>query len=302
MEEIIQIRHLEKSYGIQKALCQVSFSVRKGQTFALLGPNGAGKSTLINLLCTCSSYDKGQVLIDGLRLGIDNPKIRSRIGVVFQNGILDDLLTIEENLFFRGRFYGLQGKELQNRILQTARITGISDLLSKQYQSLSGGQRRRCDIARALLPAPKILFLDEPSTGLDPEIRTELWSTLQKIKKEQHMTIFLTTHYMEEAAYADYIAILNKGSIIATGTPSDIKNRFSKNQLILFTNQIHFLRSILNRHHISYQISADTIVIPISNTLDALPLLKLCQGAFSDFEVLRGTLNEAYLSIIGGTP
>ncbi len=300
MEKIIQVKHLEKSFPNQKAVQGVDFYIKTGQTFALLGPNGAGKSTIINLLSTCDSLDKGEILIDGLTLGQHNTEIRKRIGVVFQNGVLDDLLTVEENLYLRGTLYGLHRKSLHNRIYYTAGLTGITPLLHRPYGILSGGQRRRCDIARALLPYPKILFLDEPTTGLDPEIRAELWRTLSQIKEETNMTLLMTTHYMEEAAHADYISILNNGKIIAAGTPSILKEKFSANQLILSTNQIQNLQSILHNNNIPYQTQPNQLNIPLTRTLDALSILDMCRGKISSFEVLRGTMDDAYLSIIEG--
>lgn len=300
MEKIIQVKHLEKSFHNQKAVQGVDFYIKTGQTFALLGPNGAGKSTIINLLSTCNSSDRGEVLIDGLTLGQQNTEIQERIGVVFQNGVLDDLLTVEENLYLRGTLYGLRSKSLQSRIHYTAGLTGITPLLHRPYGILSGGQRRRCDIARALLSYPKILFLDEPTTGLDPEIRTDLWDTLEKIKAKTNMTILMTTHYMEEAARADYIAILNNGKIIATGTPSILKEKFSANQLILSSNQIENLRSILHNNNILHQTHPNQLNIPLTRTLDALPILDICRKKISGFEVLRGTMDDAYLSIIEG--
>lgn len=262
MESIIQVRHLKKFYKKHPAVNDVSFDVQKGQTFALLGPNGAGKSTVMNILSTSLCKSSGQITIDGLNPEKQLLEIRKRIGMVFQNGVLDPPLTVEENLYIRGSFYDLKGKNLEKRILKIAQMTGISNLLHHTYGTLSGGQKRRCDIARSLLPLPNILFLDEPATGLDPEIRICLWNTIEKIKKETGMTVLLTTHHMEEAALADHILVMKEGKIAASGSPSMLKDTFAR---------------------------------------DALPLLNLYRGSFSAFDVPKGSMEHAYLSIIEGS-
>ncbi len=300
MEEMIEVCDLKKSYGKQKAIQGVSFRVGKGQFFALLGPNGAGKSTVVNILSTSLPADSGLVRMDGLTLGRQNWKIRKEIGIVFQNGVLDNLLTVEENLFTRGSFYGLRGKTLKDRIADIAGMTGTEDFLHRQYGQLSGGQRRRCDIARALLHSPRILFLDEPTTGLDPEIRSSIWQTIAGIQLQTGMTIFLTTHYMEEAARADHIVIMKSGRLVAAGAPSSLKEHFSKDCLVLFTDRPAPLTSILEKSGTQYRRQKNSLEIPLPTTLHALPLLELCRGRYSGFEVLRGNIDDAYLSVIGG--
>ena len=298
MEEIICVKELWKSYHGKEAVKGIDFSVKRGQFFALLGPNGAGKSSTVNILCTSIKPDSGTVMIDGLKLGSRNFEIRKKIGVVFQNGVLDELLTVEENLYTRGRFYGLKGYPLKQRIKETASLTGIADLLDRPYGKLSGGQKRRCDIARALLHQPKILLLDEPTTGLDPKIRSAIWDTIYAIKDRTGMTLFLTTHYMEEAAKADHIVILKSGQIALEGTPYDLKKRFSKDNLFLFSHRCELLKGILNRKGIAYEQRENGLRIPLSHTLDALPVLEACRGRFTDFEVQRGSMDDAYLSVI----
>lgn len=298
MEKMIQIQKLKKMYHGCPAVREISFQVNKGQLFALLGPNGAGKSTTINILCTAISSDGGNVVIDGLTLGRQDWEIRSRIGVVFQNGVLDDLLTVRQNLFTRGSFYGMHGKSLQSRMIEIAEMTGITDILARPYGQLSGGQRRRCDIARALLHQPKILFLDEPTTGLDPEMRSAVWQTVRKIQNQTGTTIILTTHYMEEAALADYIVIMKNGKIAAKGSPSALKNNFSQDRLVLQSNNVPALQSILCQNRIAFQKYEDATEISLSQTLQALPLLKLCRGYYTGFEVLQGSMDDAYLSVI----
>lgn len=313
MKTIIQVKNLRKSYGQQPAVDNISFDIKKGQTFALLGPNGAGKSTVINILSTSAPKNSGRIIIDGLTPGHQNLEIRKRIGIVFQNGVLDHLLTVEENLYIRGSFYGLKGKQLQGRISDIAQMTGIQEILQRPYGHLSGGQQRRCDIARALLHFPKILFLDEPTTGLDPEIRVSLWKTIREIKEKTGMTVVLTTHYMEEATLADHIIIMKEGKIIASGSPAMLKDTFARDQLVLFPKETFIkdcpilspknsdsLPTILNRNQVQYHSHDGHLTVPLFKTLDALPLLNLCRGKFSAFEVQKGNMDSAYLSIIEG--
>jgi multidrug/hemolysin transport system ATP-binding protein len=197
--------------------------VKKGQIFAFLGPNGAGKSTTIDMICTLTSLDSGKIVVDGHELGKEDDEIRNSIGVVFQDGVLDPMLTVENNLKIRGTFYKLKGKKLKDAIERVSEATNISELLNRKYGTLSGGQRRRCDIARALLNTPKLLLLDEPTTGLDPQTRQSVWDTILKLKHETDMTIFLTTHYMEEVVNSDYVVVIDRGKVVAEGTPDELK-------------------------------------------------------------------------------
>ncbi|NLK71784.1 MAG: ATP-binding cassette domain-containing protein, partial [Clostridiales bacterium] len=208
MSSIISVENLKKNYGKVEAVKGIDFFVESGKLFAFLGPNGAGKSTTIDVLCTLLTPDAGAVIIDNHILGKHNDAIRKKIGIVFQDSLLDPLLTVRENLITRARFYGLSGSSLKNAVNTAAITADITDFLDRPYGKLSGGQRRRTDIARALLNTPKILFLDEPTTGLDPKSKDSLWNTIKTLQKDTGMTIFLTTHYMEEAAAADYIIIL----------------------------------------------------------------------------------------------
>lgn len=298
MQTIIEISDLYKSYRGQDAVRGVSFSVKKGRFVALLGPNGAGKSSIMNILCTSLKADKGTALIDGLKVGYQDFEIRKRIGVVFQNGVLDDLLTVEENLYMRGRFYGHRGYEMKNRIADIAGMTGITELLKRPYGKLSGGQKRRCDIARALLHSPKILLLDEPTTGLDPQMRSVVWETIFRIKERTDMTILLTTHYMEEAAKADEIIIMKNGRVILKNSPDKIKSTYAQDSLVLFSDKPEMLRTILERRGIRYRTRGEGIEIALQKTSDALAILEFCRGRYSEFEVQRGSMDDAYLKVM----
>ena len=299
MGKIIEVRDLEKKYGEVLAVKGISFSVEEGSLFAFLGVNGAGKSTTINILSTLMKQDAGKVLINGYELGKEDKNIRDGLGVVFQNGVLDDLLTVEENLSVRGSFYGYRGRELTRRICEAVEITGSTEILKKRYGKLSGGQKRRADIARALINEPKILFLDEPTTGLDPKTRQSIWQAITTMQKEKGMTVFLTTHYMEEAANADKITILKKGEIILEGTPNQLKEIYTKDVLRIYrpheqvTNYIKYEGWVINQ-------IPEGIEVDISEPIDAIKILKYMEqiDKVSAFEVKHGTIDDVFLNVM----
>ena len=299
MEKIIEVRALHKSYGAVKAVRGIDFYVERGKLFAFLGPNGAGKSTTINMICTFLKPDSGRVTVDGHTLGEDDAYIRKTIGAVFQEGLLDPLLTVEENLRTRGGFYGLHGAALTDAVRKTAELTGVTPLLKRPYGKLSGGQRRRCDIARGLIHRPKILFLDEPTTGLDPQTRQNIWETIQLIQKEDGMTVFLTTHYMEEAAKADYVIVIDDGLIAARGTPGELKEAYSKDRLALSCSDREAVHRILNEQGLSFRETGDDVALSVRSTMDSLPVIEACRAYIYGFEVARGTLDDAFIAITG---
>lgn len=299
MEKIIEVKNLSKSYGKIKAVNDISFYVEKGKLFAFLGPNGAGKSTTIDTICTFLKADSGQVLVNNLEIGKDDNDIRKIIGAVFQDGLLDDLLTIEENLKFRGSLYGLRGKTLNLAVKKAMQEVNVVDLAKRQYGKLSGGQKRRCDIARALINTPRILFLDEPTTGLDPQTRKVVWETIIKLQKENNMTIFLTTHYMEEANSADYVIVIDNGKIAAKGTPIELKEQFANDKLIISSNDMQSIKEVLIENKIVFAESATNIIIKLEKTTDSLPIIQLCKKYMTAFEVIAGTLDDAFIGITG---
>lgn len=299
MEKIIEVKNLSKSYGKIKAVDDISFYVEKGKLFAFLGPNGAGKSTTIDTICTFLKADSGQILVNDFEIGKDDNDIRKIIGAVFQDGLLDDLLTIEENLKFRGSLYGLKGKILSSSVKKAMQEVNVVDLAKRQYGKLSGGQKRRCDIARALINTPKILFLDEPTTGLDPQTRKVVWETIIKLQKENNMTIFLTTHYMEEANSADYVIVIDNGKIAAKGTPIELKEQFANDKLILSYTNKKEIKEILTKNKIDFIESATNITIKLEKTIDSLPIIQLCKSYITAFEVIAGTLDDAFIGITG---
>ena len=299
MSNIIEVSNLHKSYGSVHAVKGLDFYVESGKIFAFLGPNGAGKSTTIDIICTFLKPDSGKVVVDGFVLGESDNAIRSMIGAVFQDGLLDQLLTVRENLKIRGGFYGLKGRELDDIIKDVARVTGITDLLKRPYGKLSGGQRRRCDIARALVNTPKILFLDEPTTGLDPQTRKSVWETITALQKKTGMTVFLTTHYMEEAAGADFVIVIDDGKIAAKGTPSELKEKYTTDKLALICTDVQKVCSVLSAQNIKCSPQANRVIAAIPSTMAALPILQQAESLISGFEVTTGTMDDAFIAITG---
>jgi ABC-type multidrug transport system, ATPase component len=299
MDKVIEVSGLIKSYGNVRAVKGIDFYVERGQLFAFLGPNGAGKSTTIDIICTLLKQDGGYATINGFELGVDDDKIRASIGVVFQEGVLDKLLTVGENLRLRGGFYGLRGKKLDDAVKHAVSVTGADDILNRPYGKLSGGQKRRSDIARALLNTPAILFLDEPTTGLDPQTRQRVWETIETLRRETDMTIFLTTHYMEEAAAADYVVIIDDGLVSARGTPSELKSRYATDRLSLICCDQVAVKTLLDAQGRNYTTVAEQVMLKLPTTLEALPIIESCRGFISGFEVNSGTMDDVFIAVTG---
>lgn len=299
MDKIIEIEGLKKSFGTIEAVKGIDFYVKKNQLFAFLGKNGAGKSTTIDMICTLLRPDAGRIRIGCGYVTEDDEAIRTQIGVVFQNGCLDGLLTVEENLYVRGSFYGLSGKALKNAVERAAESAGAKDFLKRRYGKLSGGMKRRADIARALVNIPQILFLDEPTTGLDPQTRKDVWQTVRKLQKQTGMTVFLTTHYMEEAAKADYVAVIEEGKLIEKGTPSALREQYSRDRLRLKVTEPGAVKETLARQNFSYREEGGVITVYLNRTTDALPLLREFDTGIEMLEVLAGSMDDAFIEITG---
>lgn len=299
MEKIIEVTGVKKSYGPVQAVKGIDFYVEQGTLFAFLGPNGAGKTTTIDILCTLLKPDAGQVKIAGHQLGAEDDSIRAAIGVVFQKGVLDMRLTVRENLLIRGRFYGLGGSRLRAAVKDALRAAGAEDFADRPYGKLSGGQRRRSDIARALVNTPRVLFLDEPTTGLDPQARRSVWDTVKDLQRKTGMTVMLTTHYMEEAAAADYVTIINEGLIAAKGTPLALKEQYSHDELQIHPLDEERLTALLGERGIAHTRAGKMFRIPLKKTADAIPLIGACHDNIERFQVLTGTMEDAFINIIG---
>ncbi|MFD1175175.1 ATP-binding cassette domain-containing protein [Paenibacillus puldeungensis] len=299
MSHMIEVTNLRKAFGALQAVKQIDFYVEEGSLFAFLGPNGAGKSTTIDMISTQLKQDEGEVMINGFRLGQEDEQIRSSIGIVFQDSLLDPLLTVEENLYVRGSFYKLGRQELKAAIKVAAETANVTEFLNRPYGKLSGGQRRRADIARALINTPKVLFLDEPTTGLDPQTRKSVWEMILKLKREQGMTVFLTTHYMEEAVQADYVTIIDHGQVLAKGTPLELKKRYALDYLKITPARADELTELLQNEGIPFDKIDDMFRIKLDSTVDAIPIIDKCKGNITNIEVVNGTMDDVFINLTG---
>ena len=299
MSIILEVKKLTKKYKNFVAVNDISFEVVKQSLFAFLGPNGAGKSTTINIIATLLEKTSGNILINGYHVGLENQMVRQNIGIVFQNNMLDELLTVRENIILRAALYNISKKECEKRLEEMHEYIGLSDILDRKYGKLSGGQKRKSDIARALIHYPTILFLDEPTTGLDPNTRIHVWKIIKKLQIEKQITIFLTTHYMEEATRADKIVIINKGQIVVEGTPSQLKDKYSIDIVKIMPFDITAYILYLNNKGLKYDVVADQVIVPVKNSKDALMLLKESEYYIKSFEVLNGSMDDVFLNITG---
>ncbi len=300
MDEIISVNGLKKYFKEVKAVDDISFSVEKGELFGFLGVNGAGKSTTINMLCTLFSPTAGDISICGYRLGKEDAEIRKRIGVVWQNNCLDERLTVKENLYVRGSLYGLKAQVLRENIDRVCEKLRLADVYTRRYEKLSGGQKRRCEIAAALVNTPEILFLDEPTTGLDPATRQLVWESIDRLREEDGMTVFLTTHYMEEAAKAKHIAIIDGGKMKEFGTPFELKERYAKDKLRLLPKpgeEAEIER--LAETEIGVDQGGTVLELKLEDSMAALPILKRVETRISGFELVQGSMDDVFLNVTG---
>ncbi len=294
-QNIIEIKNLKKSFGNVHAVNDISFSVEEGELFAFLGVNGAGKSTTISILCGTLAHDSGSATVDGFSISDKGSEVKSRIGVVFQNSVLDKDLSVKDNLRCRAALYGIYGKEFNKRLAELDELLDLSELLGKTFKKMSGGQRRRIDIARALLHRPKILFLDEPTTGLDPATRKTVWSAIEKLRERDGMTVFLTTHYMEEAAEADHVVIIEKGKIVASGTPLELKNQYTGDFITLYGAS----KADAEALGLPIEELSGGFRISVPDTAAATRLITEHPEIFKDYEVIKGKMDDVFLAVTG---
>ncbi len=293
----IKVENLVKNYGEIEAVKNISFTVEKNSFFAFLGPNGAGKSTTINIIATLLSKDSGSVSVLGKNVGKEDSLIRNNIGVVFQNSMLDDLLTVKENLIVRASFYNINKENLLKRINEINNLLEIKSFINQRYGQLSGGQRRKADIARALINWPEILIMDEPTTGLDPRSRKDIWKLIEKLRKEKDITIFLTTHYMEEILDANKVVIIDHGKIIAQGSSEELRLKYSNDRIKIIPSSN--LEKILKEDSVEYFIVNDTINIVLDNCFSGIDFVKKYRNHIKEFEILRGDMDNVFLNITG---
>ena len=297
MSNIIQINNLNKSFESVNAVQNLSFRVKKGELFAFLGINGAGKSTTINIMCGQLSKDSGSVFIDEHDLDKDMDYIKRELGVVFQSSVLDSALSVYDNLGSRAALYGITGMEFKKRLAELAKILDFENLLKRTVGKLSGGQRRRIDIARALFHKPKILILDEPTTGLDPQTRRLIWSVVSSFRKDENMTVFLTTHYMEEAAEADYVVIIDDGKISAEGIPLELKNIYTGDYITIYDVDEKDIKAL----DVEYEQIRNGYRLSVPNTKAATELIIRNPQLFNDYEITKGKMDDLFLAVTGKT-
>ena len=295
MEKIIEIKNLYKSFGEVKAVSDLSFSVRRGEFFAFLGENGAGKSTTISIISSQLEKDSGEVLVSGLPVENFNEDIARKLGIVFQSSGLDGAISVRDNLVSRAALYGIVGEEFEKRLLELSERLGFEKLLNRTVGKLSGGERRRIDIARAVFHKPEILILDEPTTGLDPQTRRLLWDFIYSERDNTGLTVFLTTHYMEEAAEADYVVILDGGRVAAEGTPLELKDKYTGDFLMLYGGSEEEIKALGK----PYVFANNGWKINLKDTAEATEMILKCPQLFTNYEIIKGKMDDVFLKVTG---
>lgn len=297
MGKALEVVGLKKSYGDIEAVKGIDFDVDEGSLFAFLGENGAGKSTTINMICTLLKKDAGKIRVFDLDIDSKANEIRARIGVIFQGSVLDKALTVKQNLTARAVFYGLYGEAWKQRLAELSQLLELDDILNRPYGKLSGGQRRRADVARGLINSPDLLILDEPTTGLDPQTRRMVWNVIDRLRTDGGMTVFLTTHYMEEANEADKVVIIDEGKIAASGTPVQMKNRYSGDYIRLFSQESEIIDKRLEGRKFVYE--NGMYRISVKNSADAKAFIIDNDDLLNDFEVIKGDMDDVFLNVTG---
>lgn len=299
LDHIIEVHDFVKQYGKFTAVNEISFTVESGSIFAFLGPNGAGKSTTINILCTILEQTSGTATIDGKSVCHDKDAVRNIIGVVFQEATLDINMTVEENLVMHCYFYGLPKSVFKERIDFVLSLVDLLDWKKAPASSLSGGMRRRVELARSLLHFPKVLFLDEPTTGLDPQTRARIWEYLTKLQREKGITIFLTTHYMDEAEICDKVAVMDHGRIIAFDTPASLKQQYTMDKAYITSVDPEDLGDLLARYELNSRQEGNGYVAELDDLAAFMQLISEHRTSIIDLEIRKGTLNDVFLVITG---
>ena len=303
MENIIEVKNLTKYYGKTLAVDGIDFEVKKGEIFGFLGPNGAGKSTTINMLCTIIGKSDGELYIGGDDVTQKQDEVRKKIGIVFQERTLDEKLTARENLYIHGRLYHIPKKDINERIEKVMEVVGLSDKKKDFVSSFSGGMKRRLEIARGFMHYPKVLFLDEPTTGLDPQTRAHVWKYLLRLRKEHDMTIFLTTHYMDEAEICDRVAIIDQGKIVAYDTPQKLKGDLAARKVMFKASNRKDAIELIGKKFGNEIIKTggDLLEIRVEGkpTEFITKFIKEYKGEISHLEIIRPTLNNVFMNITG---
>ncbi len=292
--EILRVSGLSKSFKTLKAVDSLDFVVHSGKLFAFLGQNGAGKSTTINMLIGTLKCDSGEIVYSQNK---SFKEFKDKIGVVFQNNIFDDMLTVEENMKLYGRLYAKNSESINQRYEELANLFNFKEFEKKKFMYLSGGQKRRVEVARALFNAPEILFLDEPTTGLDPKTRNDVWSVINNVRKKTGMTVFLTTHYMEETADADEVVIIHNGKKIAEGSPAELKEKYSCDKVKIVPVNKKMFEELASMYE--YNKVADYYEFSSKNPTEEIELLNKFKDLVKFFEVVRGSMDDVFLNAVG---
>lgn len=300
MENMIEVKNLTKKYNGKTVVDKISFVVTKGSLFTFLGTNGAGKSTTINIICTILESVAGEVYVDGLDVAKNKQTIRKKIGIVYQQNVLDDLLTVKENLRFRASLYGITGERFQKKLTQLADYLDFKHYLNQRFGTLSGGQKRRVEIARAIFHQPQLLLLDEPTTGLDPESRQRVWKIIWNLKQELGMTVFLTTHYLDEARNSDLIEVIDHGKIIAKGTANELQTRYSSDRFYLYAKKgkISELELVLTKEKFDFTNEGEKLKLVGISFEEVYTILQKVASLLDSIEFFKGNLDDAFLNLI----
>ncbi|MVU78135.1 ATP-binding cassette domain-containing protein [Nocardia sp. ET3-3] len=300
---VVEVENLAKRFGEVDAVRGISFSVRPGETFGFLGPNGAGKSTTINMLCTLARPSSGRARVAGYDTVTQAALVRKRIGLVFQDSTLDTYLTASENLRFHAELYGLDRREYRGRVRQLLEMVELWDRRDDLVRTFSGGMRRRLEIARGLLHSPKVLFLDEPTIGLDPQTRLHIWSYIEQLRVAEGITIFLTTHHLDEAENCDRIAIIDHGELIVDDTPQVLKGRIGKDRVSLHTVDDTAAAAALNeRFGLAATRIPEGLTVQVADGEEFVPALVTDLGVrVLMVRVERPSLDDVFLAYTGRT-
>jgi len=300
-ENVIEVTDLRKRFGDFEAVSGVDFTVKKGEIFGFLGPNGAGKTTTINMLCTMMRPTGGDAKICGYDVHMEKSKVRESIGIIFQENTLDEKLTAEENLMLHCKFYSVPREEREKRVDEVLKMVELDDKRNEMVENYSGGMKRRLEIARGLLHYPKVLFLDEPTVGLDPQTRTHIWDYILELKHREGITIFLTTHYMDEAEYSDRIAIMDHGKIIALETPDNLKNSIGGDIIEVVTeDNDRAMEEIGSKYGKEVKTKGSSLSFNVNNGSEFLAgFIKDLEVNVKNIALHRPTLNDVFLNLTG---
>ncbi len=293
---MIEVKNLSKTYNGHEAVKNISFTIKEASFFALLGPNGAGKSTTVNIMSTLLNQTSGKVKIDGFDSQHDAFSVRKKLGIVFQHSTLDEQLSVYENLMFRASLYIKNKSTIKKRITYLSDLLNLEGILSQRVKTLSGGERRKVDVARALIFKPKYLILDEPTTGLDPSVRKQLWSFLKTVQHETKTTIILTTHYMEEVIDCDQVVIIDKGEIIAKDSAENLRKHYAKDTIKITPKPQS--NDVFLKFADSKWIN-EIVYIPIKNAFDGLDIALKYKSSIETFEIIKGSMDDVFLHLTG---